>query len=341
MAGEKPEPRPPKYLFGNSSPEALTNSLFKNNKSAGIISAEGAVVFGSRTLKNEGMINDTWSGAPTIIDRVSSDSYTLKDARLTISIMAPLKVVQDHYQKIGSQSRENGSLSRFLVATCSSTQGTRFLYSRNYFWNHTETFQNRVSEILEPKSAGGVSEVGDRKMLELTPDGERAWIDYYNRVESELRVGGYLEDIRDHGSKLPEIAARLAALFHYFGGCEGNISANTVYQATQVCEWYMYEFKRLFGSKPEVPPEIQDASELESWLHNLCQRFPTTAWLNRNMISQYGPNKLRNKFRRDAALTVLWHQQKVGFDALGKTKIVQLNPAWFPSAQRVQLPTFL
>ncbi len=337
ISEDKPEPRPPKLLFGNSSPEALTNSLFKNSKSAAIISAEGAVVFGSRTLKNEGMINDTWSGAPTIVDRVSSDSYTLNDARLTISIMAPLKVLQDHYKKIGSQSRENGSLSRYLVATCPSTQGTRFLYNRTYFWNRTEVFQNRISAILQGKSATGRSEAegGEREMIEPTPDGLRAWIEYHNRVESELRAGGFLEDIRDHGSKLPEIAARLAALFHYFEGCEGKISADMINRATQICDWYLFEFKNLFGSKPTVPLEVQDANDLEMWLREFCHRNPGTSYVDRNFISQYGPNKLRSKSRRDFALTVLWNHQKVGFHVRGKVKVVLLNPAWFPSVHYV------
>jgi hypothetical protein len=126
--------------------------------------------------------------------------------------------------------------------------------------------------------------------------------------------------------------ARLAALFHYFQGYEGDIGIDSVERASAICEWYLVEFKRLFGVHPEIPIEIQDANTLENWLVHFCNRYPGTSALAKNVIAQLGPNPLRkSKTRREAALYILATNSKIQIQFHGKTKWLALNPTFFPT----------
>jgi hypothetical protein len=149
-------------------------------------------------------------------------------------------------------------------------------------------------------------------------------------VELNLGQAQPLSDIRDSASKIAENAARMAALLHFFEGREGDVGLETINQAIQVCLWHLGEFKRLFGAQAQIAPEMADALALERWIHSLCARFPGVNSLKRNYISQYGPNQLRNKLRRDMALSILAHNGRVFFVRHGKSLWIQLNPQFFP-----------
>lgn len=87
--------------------------------------------------------------------------------------------------------------------------------------------------------------------------------DYFERQMAE---NGWYYHLRDFASKEGNKVARLAALFHYFSGAEGNIPEATVMNAQKISEWYLNEALALFGPVPEVPQHIQDAELLWQWL---------------------------------------------------------------------------
>ncbi|MEZ5519130.1 MAG: DUF3987 domain-containing protein [Gammaproteobacteria bacterium] len=51
--------------------------------------------------------------------------------------------------------------------------------------------------------------------LPLTAETKAAWIAFHDAIESELRSGGELYDVRDVASKIADNAARIATLFRY------------------------------------------------------------------------------------------------------------------------------
>ena len=132
----------------------------------------------------------------------------------------------------------------------------------------------------------------------------------------------------------------MAALFHYFEGREGDVGVETIDQAIQVCTWHLGEFKRLFGAHLQIAPEMVDALDLERWLHQLCNRFPGVNTIKRNYITQYGPNQLRNKLRRDMALGILASNGRVFFERHGKSLVIRLNPQFFAVTPMAQSMSF-
>ncbi len=128
--------------------------------------------------------------------------------------------------------------------------------------------------------------------------------------------------MKDYAAKIAENLARLAALFHFFEGGEGEISSETVERATAVSIWYGEEFKRLFAAPPALSQEEADANLLESWLKNYARE--NTLSLRRNDIRRSGPELLRTKGRLDSALHLLFLRGVLSFSVVNRTNYVHL-----------------
>ncbi|MDP1688891.1 MAG: DUF3987 domain-containing protein, partial [bacterium] len=212
-----------------------------------------------------------------------------------------------------------------------STKGSRVLNDQTQSWYHLTVFQNRITEILTQDKQDADSVRQKRPILEFSPEAKIYWFKFHNNIELDLNAGKYLSDIDDFASKITSNLARIAALFHYFEGEEGDISADTGYLAGTICDWYIREFKRLFTKNPAIPIEVSDATELELWLVKYCQTNFTILTLPKSKITQFGPPQLRtNKFRREAAVNSLVVQNKIRIQLYGKMQLIILNPNFFP-----------
>ncbi|ASN99431.1 DUF3987 domain-containing protein [Escherichia coli] len=84
---------------------------------------------------------------------------------------------------------------------------------------------NPISQFFLTKVEANPSVCENNRIcLRFSAEAERHWIEFYNQVESEMRMIGLLYDFKDYASKMAENMARLAALLHYFSGDGGDIS---------------------------------------------------------------------------------------------------------------------
>lgn len=104
LGHEKPEPsRFPRLTYSDVTPEKLAINLGTKYPSAGVIAAEGGLVFGSHGMsgdsvtRNLSMLNQLWDGNSLQIDRKTSESFTVDHARLTVSLMVQAATLQDFY----------------------------------------------------------------------------------------------------------------------------------------------------------------------------------------------------------------------------------------------------
>jgi putative DNA primase/helicase len=93
LEASKPvSPRIPRLLFGDVTSEKLTRDLATNWPAAGIVSSEAGAVFGGHSMgKDSAMrtmsaINELWSGNTLTVDRATSESFQVRNARLTIGL---------------------------------------------------------------------------------------------------------------------------------------------------------------------------------------------------------------------------------------------------------------
>jgi Protein of unknown function (DUF3987) len=320
-----------KLLYSNTTPAKMASDLYNNWPSACLSSDEAGSLFRGEAMKDLGMLNQLWDGSPLSIDRISSPSFSVRNARLTVSLMVQPKIMQSYLAKRGQEARDIGFFARFLIAYPISTKGSRFLTDQPQSWNDLKRFRDRISEILIQDKLEVDQGRQTKRILEFSQSAKESWIRFRNKIELDLNAGGYLSDVSDGASKISINLARMAALLHFFEGHEGEISDNTLTQAKFICEWYMHEFKRLFTVAPQIPIEMSDAIELEQSLIRWCQNHPgNTAILKRSVV-QYCPNQLRrNEHRRDAALQYLITQNKICIVQDGKKQWVVFNPSYFP-----------
>jgi putative DNA primase/helicase len=325
---DKPEPpRVPRLILGDETPEALAWSLAKQWPSAGVLSSEAGVVFGSHgmgkdsIMRNLGLLNVLWDGAVHSIGRRTSESFTVKGARLTVGLMVQEATLREFLAKSGALARGSGFLARFLVAWPESTQGHRPFTEPPAQWPHLAAFHRRISEILnQPVPIG---EDGQLSQLSLSQEAKAAWVEYHDTIEAELRDGGELYDVRDAAAKAAENAARLAALFQVFEHGIGAISLDSFERAGRIVAWHLSESWRFFGELA-LPAELADAARLDTWLIEHCRR-EQTHMVGKNTARQYGP--LRDGGRLDAAIRELEALDRLRLEKDGKRLTIHINPA--------------
>lgn len=327
---DKPEPpRVPRLIYGDATPEALTWGLAKQWPSAGIVSSEAASIFGSHgmgresIMRNLGILNTLWDGATQRFDRRTSESYTVRGARLTVALQVQEATLRDFFGRSGALARGSGFLARFLVAWPESTQGQRLFTEAPPAWPALAAFHRRLKTILaEPVQLDDDGALTP-PVLTFTPEARRDWIAFHDEIETDLRSGGELHDVRDVAAKAADNAARLSALFHAFQGDAGSIGADAFAGASRIVAWHLNEARRFFGELA-LPTELADTARLDAWLIEQCRRDRTDE-VPRREAQRCGP--VRDAERLSAALRVLDELDRVRVLAEGKRRSVRVNPA--------------
>jgi len=327
---EKPEPpRVPRLILADETPENLAWGLAKQWPSAGILSSEAGVVFGSHgmgkdsAMRHLALLNVLWDGGSHSIGRRTSESFTVSGARLTMGLMVQELTLREYFSKSGGLARGTGFLARFLVAWPESTQGRRPFTEAPANWPHLAAFHRRIAAILAQPVP--IDEDGSLTplMLPLSPEAKAAWIDYHDAIECELSRGGELYDVRDVAAKSADNAARLAALFQFFQGAGGAIGLAAFESASLIAAWHLQEARRFFGELA-LPAELADAARLDGWLIEHCRRERTHLVSTRD-AQRLGP--IRDKEKLAAALRELEELDRVKVTQEGRQKTIKLNPA--------------
>lgn len=325
----KPEPpRIPRLMYADATPEALAYSLAKQWPSGGVVSAEAGIVFGSHgmgkdsVVRNLATLNQLWDGASLKIDRKTSESFTVRGARLTVALQVQTETLNSFFEKSGALARGTGFLARFLVSWPESTQGYRPFTEAPESWPQLAAFNRRITEILNISAP--ISEDGalTPQMLTLTPEAKDAWIEFHDGIEIQLSDGGILFDVRDCASKIADNATRLAALFHVFEGGLGAISLDAFERASAIVAWHLNESRRFFG-EIALPAELAGAVRLNDWLIQHCKR-EHTHYVAKRYAQQYGA--IRDATRLDAAINELEALDRIQVRKDGKKISIWLNP---------------
>ena len=190
-----------------------------------------------------------------------------------------------------------------------------------------DQFHSRVREIIDtlPLPLGDQGQL-DPPTLLFSPDAKKEWIQHFNKIESALESGGIFADIPDFASKFGEQAARISGVLHIFeNGPIGRIGLETMQRAIRIALWHIWEANLIFTTST-LPQEFKDAILLMGWILTRCQKSQELQ-LTQVSILQEGPNRLRDKKRRDAALNVLEEYQILRLKTVNRIKLIKVNPA--------------
>jgi Protein of unknown function (DUF3987) len=328
MEAEPKRPRTMRLSHMDTTSEELAHNLSQVWPSGGIISAEGGLVFGGHAMGKDAVMrtfsvyNLLWDGSPIKVDRRTSASFTIENARLTIVIQVQETTVRDFIRKNGELARGTGFFARFLISHPESTQGNRPFTEPPFFMAALEQFNDRLFDILINSTAIDDEGVLQPQMLSLSAEAKEAWIAFHNSVEGQLAIGGKYQDVRDVASKIADNCARVAAIFHVYDGTTGPISVDAVRSAQAIVQWHLDEALRFFREY-SLPVELSDAMRVERWLITLCKRHGQGS-VKLNDLRQKGP--VREKKALRAALDELFALQRVRSGKEGRANVILVNP---------------
>lgn len=334
LGNEKPEPpRWPRLIYGDATPEALKWNLAKGWPSGGVVSSEAGLVFGAHgmskdsVMRNLATLNQLWDGADIATERRTTESFTVRGARLTIALQVQEATLRSFFDRSGGLARGTGFLARFLLAWPESTQGYRPFSNPPESWPALARFNQRIARILEQyvpvNEGGGLSP----PVLTLAADTKIAWVAFHDAIERELRSRGELYDVRDVASKTADNATRIAALFQMLEyGAGGAVELPAFEGAARIAAWHLHEARRFYGELV-LPEEQANAARLDSWLLDYCRREKTNIVTRREVQRNVTPGRLRQRAVLDSALAELDEMGRVRLIQKGKSKEIHINPA--------------
>jgi putative DNA primase/helicase len=326
----KPEaPRVPRLILNDETPESLSWNLAKLWPSAGVLSSEASVVLGSHgmgkdsIMRSLGRFNVLWDGGTLSVGRRSTDSFTVRGARLTMGLQIQEAALREFLEKSGALARGTGFLARFLVSWPESTQGSRSFTEAPANWPALAAFHRKITAILNQPVPMDDDGALTPALLSLSPEAKAAWIAFHDAIESELASGGELYDVRDVASKAADNAARLAALFQVFEHGAEAITLDCFESASRIVAWHLSESRRFFGELA-LPTELADAARLDAWLVEYCRRERTHLVPTRE-AQRLGP--VRDKEKLTTALRGLEELDRARVAQEGRRKTIKVNPA--------------
>ena len=278
--------------------EGLIKHLVSGQPSMGIFSAEGGQFIGGHGMTDEAKLrtvsglSSLWDGDTIKRVRAGDGATILPGRRVAMHLMA-----QPDVAAVMLSDRlllDQGFLSRCLVTAPESTTGSRL-------WHEPATdseaaikrYGAHILDMLErplPLVEGNSNELSPR-VLSLTPDARKMWIGFADSIEAQIRPDGALAPVRGLANKLPEHAARLAAVITLVADVQaGEISAERMAAGISLAQHYAAEALRLFDAS-RISADLLLAQKLLSWLLG-C--WSETA-ISLPDIYQNGPNAIRDK----------------------------------------------
>lgn len=324
---QKPKTRrAPRLVYGDTTVEALLQNLHESWPSAILLAAEGGLFLEGHMTRRINVINMLTTGEPIFVDRKTSESFVVKDAKASISVMVQPDVFDRFRRRKDESARGSGMWARFLVSRPLSTQGSRFILAADQNWQHVDAFNQRIREMIEDLEQPGRLLTPRIRELGLDPDAQVAWTNFYNAVEAQLVPWGYLADVRDYGSRISEHVAKIAAIFHDFQGLDGDVKLDSMERAIEFGKWYLQEFVSIFGDSTPQDALVDDALKLHQHLNLMVMRTARLG-ISKSSLRQRGP--LRDRARLQDALDLMTARGMVMPRYYGRTLWIELNPVFF------------
>ena len=327
-ANPPPAPLIPDLIMQDQTPEGMAKAL-KRYPSICLLSSEAAVVLGGHGMgkdsasRNQGMMNDLWSGQPIKITRAQAESFSLHGRRLSAGLAVQQSVLSA-FAKDGA-ARGIGFFSRFLITQPDSTKGTRF-YKAPSEWRHLSAWRDRIHALLNTPLQIDPDNALQPHLLQLAPDAQQLWIEGYNAIERELGAFGEFSDVGDIASKSADNAARIAGLLHlYQHGLVGRVTADEMRCGLALALWHLNESKRYF-TKAKTDEKTLLAARLEQWLIVQCREQQATGIPLRQAYQKVIPKAARGKKAFLECITPLIDSHRAKIQTQHGSEYVLINP---------------
>jgi hypothetical protein len=255
--------------------EGLYKLLMVGLPSIGIFSNEGGQFVGGHGMTDEAKLRTAagmsklWDGEPIKRVRGGDGASVLPGRRVALHLMVQPDVANILLQD--ALLADQGLLSRLLITAPDTAAGKRLSRPEGADTDNTiKRYGARILNILEkpyPLAANKNNELQPRE-LALSGAAQAVWRQFADHVEREIRPGGPLESIRGLANKLPEHAARLAAVITLVEDIDGAaINDVAIRGGVRLAEHYAAEALRLFDTS-RIGADLKLAQRLLDWLRH-------------------------------------------------------------------------
>ena len=255
----------PVYIVDDITSEALFKVMSENNERLSVISAEGGIfgimagMYNSNGNGNIDVYLKGHAGDPCSNHRISRGPQSMDSPSLTICLTVQRNIIRDI--GVNRQFRGRGLLARFLYCNCVHHAGNRKRQSLEIPDGIKDKYRKHILELMEMTL--------DFHSLKLTTDAQELWDGFYNDNETEMKLGGQMESIKDWGSKLPGAVARISGLLHFAEhgqqAVNKSISVGIVGDSVTIGQYFQKHALATFGLMGENP-EIESAKKILDYL---------------------------------------------------------------------------
>lgn len=207
--------------------------------------------------------------------------------------------------------RDQGLFSRLLVAAPRSIAGTRLFREPSADARpNLVAFGARVLNALErpPRTVEGTVAELDPRELPMTAEAQAMWREFADALERQLGPRGSLRPVQGLANKIPEHAARLAAVLALFENLDvPELDRETLARGIKLAQWYLGEALRL-AEVGYIPEEVKLAEAALEWLRgewSLRGDVADGRLFSLPDLYQLGPNSIRHKEVASRAVAVL------------------------------------
>ncbi|EBS5227899.1 DUF3987 domain-containing protein [Salmonella enterica subsp. enterica serovar Pomona] len=309
LSSQKPIlPKRIKFIYTDTTPEAMQRGLYDNIPSAGYISAEASMFFEGRAKNNLGFLNELWDGAQVDVERRSKESFSVLNARFSMLLLVQNDIFIQYFKKYGRKATGSGFLSRFLISVVERGQFRRLSSSYDVNSKDLSFFHKRINEFLllikERYEYGSLKIDESRAACEkIDEEDESDDIDKEGDIEDELIANELKPDIltlsqnsqrelerfyrdieiaaykfRDNNTikawilKLAENTVRIAGLLQYFTDSNKREISDEIFEcAMHIAEYYANKTIHLFLTTFASPE--QDAECVYNWIKSKISEF--------------------------------------------------------------------
>lgn len=250
------KPLPPlsyRFIYERATPSALLYSMYENIPLAYFLSDEAGSLLMGPAFDDICQFNSLWSGSDISVDRRTSDSFLLSDARLSANLMLQPAIFERFiHHKRGRQAYDSGFFARFLISYPKPQTSTKLRERSSH--DAMKRFHERALQRLE-ESIERCQKQQPRTVLKFTGSAKDTWNRIYASIMKETYNGRAYMVETGHAKKLIDNISRIAALLHIFHKddyTQQDISKNDLlYAANLVCH-FSGHYMRHLAQEPEI-----------------------------------------------------------------------------------------
>ena len=308
LGPEPPKPLRPVRAVSDVTAEGLFG-LLEYVLSGAVFASEGGQFTGGHAMSDEAKLRNAaffsllWDRGSADRIRAREEPKVLTGRRLSVHILVQPEVAFRFFSD--PILKDQGLLSRFLLAYPDSRMGHR-KFVRKLGLEHVTAqvcLGARIKELLglSPPTKEGDAYTLNPKPLPLSNGATELFIQFVDEIEAQLGPDGHFRSISGLANKLPEHAARLAAVRAVMDNpAADEIDAAAMQGGIQLGLYFASEAHRI-AMMSEGQVALHEAKSLWDWLDKKWQH----AHISITDLQQWGPNFIRNKEKAEELVKLL------------------------------------